>query len=256
MKTASSRRLALLVAVITLITGIVLAQAVAATLAVSHNETWGDHLVDAEGYSVYLYVLDEGGTSTCVDACTNNWPPVTLPEGTEPTVADGLDQSLIGTIQRPNGDAQVTYGGHPLYRFRRDSEPGHTRGQGLGGQFYLVSAAGEPVMEQTQAEVAALPEEEMEALMAAGQLVFRSNCAPCHGDAGQGGIGPAFVGNGRLTDTVYIVNRVLDGFIEHGMPPFGGVLDDHQIAAVTTFIRNSWGNEFGAVLEEEVSAER
>ena len=29
----------------------------------------------------------------------------------------------------------------------------------------------------------------------------------------------------------------------YGMPPFGPVLDDQEIAAVLTFVRGSWGND-------------
>ena len=31
------------------------------------------------------------------------------------------------------------------------------------------------------------------------------------------------------------------------MPPFGQLLNDNDIAALVTYIRNSWGNEAGGV---------
>jgi mono/diheme cytochrome c family protein len=40
------------------------------------------------------------------------------------------------------------------------------------------------------------------------------------------------------------------------MPQFAGTLKDAQIAAVATYIRNSWGNEFGAITEAESAALR
>lgn len=236
--------------------GDVFAQATSATLKLSTDARWGEHLVTEEGRSVYLYLLDEGGASACVDACTNNWPPVTVAAGEAPTVGEGLDASLVGTIERADGTLQVTYGGHPLYTFRRDAEPGHTRGQALGDQFFLVSPAGEAVTEEAAAEVVTLPEEQMAALMEQGELVFSSNCAVCHGAEGQGLIGPRFAGNDALGDKDYVVDRVLNGFIDHGMPAWRNVLSDDQISAVLTFVRNSWGNEFGAVLAEEVAAAR
>lgn len=256
MKTASSRTIALAAVVIALVAGYVLAQQATATLGLAHDEKWGDHLVDSAGHSLYLYVLDEDGTSACVDACTNNWPPLTVDAGTEPTAGEGLDAALVGTAERPDGTLQVTYGGHPLYTFRRDAEPGQTRGQRLGDQFYLVSPEGEAITAEVAADVVTLPEEQMAAVMEEGQLVFSANCAVCHGAEGQGLIGPRFVGNTALADGDYVVGRVLNGFIEHGMPPFKDVLSDEQISAVITFVRNSWGNEFGAVLAEEVAAAR
>jgi mono/diheme cytochrome c family protein len=39
------------------------------------------------------------------------------------------------------------------------------------------------------------------------------------------------------------------------MPPFNG-LSDRQVAAVATYIRNSWGNEFGIVTEAQIAAYR
>lgn len=256
MKTASSRTLALAAALTALVAGYVLAQAAAATLGLAHDERWGDHLVDANGNSLYLYVLDEEGASACVDACTNNWPPLTVDAGSEPSVGDRLDAALVGTVERPDGTVQVTYGGHPLYTFRRDAEAGQTRGQRLGDQFYLVSPAGQAITAEVAADVVTLPEEQMAAVMEAGHQVFSSNCAVCHGAEGQGLIGPRFAGNTALADEDYVVGRVLNGFIEHGMPPFKDVLSDDQISAVITFVRNSWGNEFGAVLAEEVAAAR
>lgn len=227
-----------------------------AGLAVAASDQWGEHLVDSNGFSLYLYVLDEEGTVACVDACSNNWPPFLAQEGEESTIAGELDAALVGAIARPDGTSQVTYGGHPLYSYRRDTEPGHTRGQALGDQFYLLDIAGEAITEEAETEAIELPEEEMAALLEEGGLVFRTHCSVCHGAAGQGGIGPGFVGNSQLNRTDYVVNRILDGFIDHGMPPFEGVLSDRQIAAVSTHIRNSWGNEFGPVLEEEVASER
>jgi mono/diheme cytochrome c family protein len=37
------------------------------------------------------------------------------------------------------------------------------------------------------------------------------------------------------------------------MPPLGQDLNDDEIAAVVTFIRNSWGNQAGAVRQHEVT---
>ena len=223
----------------------------APSLEVGTSEQWGEHLVTADGMSVYLYVLDEDGELACVDACVNNWPPVLAEEGGEPTLGEGLDPELLGTVERPDGAEQLTYGGHPLYTFRRDTEAGHTRGQALGNQFFLVSVEGEAVTEQQEQEAVEVDEETMATLMDDGRLAYSSNCAVCHGAEGQGGIGPGFIGNSVLSGKTFVINRIID----HGMPPFGH-LSDHQIAATATYIRNSWGNEFGPVLEEEVAAER
>jgi hypothetical protein len=40
------------------------------------------------------------------------------------------------------------------------------------------------------------------------------------------------------------------------MPSFAKALDDKQIAQVASYIRNSWGNRFGAVKPDEVAKVR
>jgi len=40
------------------------------------------------------------------------------------------------------------------------------------------------------------------------------------------------------------------------MPPFGDKLNDQQVAAVATFIRNAWGNHFGEVKPQAVAEVR
>lgn len=40
------------------------------------------------------------------------------------------------------------------------------------------------------------------------------------------------------------------------MPPFGQLLNDNDIAALVTYIRNSWGNEAGGVTPLEVKRAR
>src|SRR2546423_1604482 len=53
-----------------------------------------------------------------------------------------------GTIDRPDGTKQVTYGGHPLYYFAGDEKPGTTEGQGIddfGALWWLVAPSGQKI---------------------------------------------------------------------------------------------------------------
>jgi predicted lipoprotein with Yx(FWY)xxD motif len=57
----------------------------------------------------------------------------------------GVQTSLLSTIQRSDGSTEVTYGGHPLYYYAGDSNPGDTNGQGLnqfGAGWYVVTPQG------------------------------------------------------------------------------------------------------------------
>lgn len=246
--------LLLLVTTVALI-GLVASVAAQAAFGVAQNEEYGPHLTTDAGRTLYLYVEDSETESTCVDSCTRNWPPLLVGEG-EVTVGEGADASLLGTITRPDGTEQVTYGGHPLYTFARDTDEGTTRGQRLGDAFFLVSPAGESITDKLPPQRAEIDPELYDTLMADGAQAYTSNCAVCHGAEGGGGIGPKLAGNSVLGGADFVVERVLNGFIEHGMPPFRDSLNDHQIAAVVTYIRDAWGNDFGPVLEEEVSSQR
>jgi mono/diheme cytochrome c family protein len=99
----------------------------------------------------------------------------------------------------------------------------------------------------------AMSEELLAALIAEGEEIFAANCQPCHGPEGGGSEGPALAGNEGLQAQSPILNQVLFGGAY--MPAFAQ-LTDREIAAVATFIRNSWENEFGGVTEETVAAAR
>jgi len=102
----------------------------------------GKALVAANGRTLYLFTADKGRKSSCYRKCAAVWPPLTA---ANPTVGRGLRASLLGTTKRKNGKLQVTYGGHPLYFFAKDTKPGDVRGEGVvhfGGSWWLVSPAG------------------------------------------------------------------------------------------------------------------
>ena len=55
---------------------------------------------------------------------------------------------MLGTTKRTDGKKQVTYGGHPLYFFAKDTKAGDARGEGIvhfGGTWWVVSAVGKPL---------------------------------------------------------------------------------------------------------------
>lgn len=112
------------------------------TLEVADSEL-GSILVDEEGRTLYLFLSDAGGESTCYDECAANWPA--LEADGEPQAGEGVDTSLLGTTERDDGAVQVTYNGMPLYHYAGDQASGDTNGQGIGDVWYVVSADGEPV---------------------------------------------------------------------------------------------------------------
>ena len=106
----------------------------------------GTILVDDHGRTLYRFEKDRRGESACAGGCALEWPPL-ITRG-KPTAAGTAQGSLLGTTRRSDGSRQVTYDGHPLYRFEGDTQPGQTGGQGLrdfGASWFVVSPAGEKV---------------------------------------------------------------------------------------------------------------
>ena len=103
----------------------------------------GSILVNSSGRTLYLFKADVGATSACSGACATAWPPL-LATG-KPTAGSGLTASKLGTTTRSDGSQQVTYNGHPLYLFVKDTKAGQTNGQGVtafGAAWFAVSPAG------------------------------------------------------------------------------------------------------------------
>ncbi len=88
-------------------------------------------------------------------------------------------------------------------------------------------------------------------VMQLGEGVYQSTCAACHGNTGGGeGGGPPLIANFRLEDEGMVIDRILLG--GGYMPGFGWVLSDTEVAAVATYIRNTWDNSHGGVTEAQV----
>jgi predicted lipoprotein with Yx(FWY)xxD motif len=114
-----------------------------ATVGVEPDGSLGKILVDSRGRTLYLFLKDSGGSSTCTAACATAWPP--LRKSGIPLAGPGLNPSKLATIRRPDGTPQVAYNGHPLYRFSGDAKRGDTKGQGLtafGAAWFAVSGGG------------------------------------------------------------------------------------------------------------------
>jgi predicted lipoprotein with Yx(FWY)xxD motif len=99
----------------------------------------GEVLTDGDGRTLYAFLADTDGTSTCNGLCATNWPPLTIEGNIH--VADG-PTAQFGTTVRADGAVQATVAGHPLYRFAADAAPGDTNGQGINGKWFVVDTAG------------------------------------------------------------------------------------------------------------------
>ena len=105
------------------------------------DSSLGKILVDGKGMTLYMFVPDNQGPSTCVDKCLAAWPALAGPA----TAGTGVDASKLGMAARPDGTQQATYGGWPLYTFIQDATPGDVNGQDSGEKWYVIGADGVPI---------------------------------------------------------------------------------------------------------------
>ncbi|HVW18538.1 MAG TPA: hypothetical protein VHB30_09845 [Solirubrobacteraceae bacterium] len=110
----------------------------------------GSYLVDSKGRTLYLFEKDTKGKSACSGSCAKAWPPVLVAKGkSKPTAGTGVKASLLGTVKRSDGTRQVTYKGHPLYLYAGDTKAGQTTGEGLNDAWYVVSASGAKIEDES-----------------------------------------------------------------------------------------------------------
>ncbi|WP_405579042.1 hypothetical protein [Streptomyces sp. NBC_01190] len=106
----------------------------------------GTILFTSKTQALYLFQADKTSKSTCNGACSTAWPPLTV--SGKPTAGSGIKSDLLSTTTRGDGSKQVTYNGHPLYRFAGDKKAGSTNGQGLnafGALWYVVGTNGKEI---------------------------------------------------------------------------------------------------------------
>ena len=111
-------------------------------LSVGTDGALGSYLVGPDGRTLYVFTVDRPGVSNCGGQCIDNWPPLLIGDGQEPTAFEGLDGEL-GVIEREDGlGRQVTYAGAPLYYWLADQLPGDTTGHGVGDVWSVATPSG------------------------------------------------------------------------------------------------------------------
>jgi alcohol dehydrogenase (quinone), cytochrome c subunit len=106
-------------------------------------------------------------------------------------------------------------------------------------------------------------------LVAAGASLYKDRCEKCHGSSGRGGFfsGPPLAGSAvvQAEDPASLINVIVYGptlpkSVSFGawetMPAYADILDDSQIAALSDFLRGSWGNRAAPVTVASVARQR
>jgi predicted lipoprotein with Yx(FWY)xxD motif len=113
----------------------------AAGLFVVQSHTLGAIVIDGQGFVLYRFDADSANPpqSRCVDVCMRDWLPV--PATPELRVV-GIDRQLVGQVARPDGSAQLTLAGWPLYGFAGDRAPGDATGHRHEARWFVITPNG------------------------------------------------------------------------------------------------------------------
>lgn len=120
---------------------------------------------------------------------------------------------------------------------------------------------------EKEAHAALSPESER--ILKLGASLYEKHCEDCHKASGAGEPPhiPALAGNHAVTlsSPVNPIRAVMHGGYPpstqgnprpFGMPPFGNILSDDEVAAVVSFVRNHWGNRASMVTGQQVNPYR
>lgn len=93
-------------------------------------------LVAKDGKTLYYFTPDDAsGKATCSGGCASIWPPLT---GT-PAAGSGVT-GMLTMVMGANG-TQVSYNGHPLYEYSKDTAPGQANGEGIMNKWHAATPA-------------------------------------------------------------------------------------------------------------------
>jgi predicted lipoprotein with Yx(FWY)xxD motif len=107
------------------------------------DSSLGPILTDEDGRTLYAFLNDKNGTSSCTGDCVATWPA--LITKSPAAAGDGAQASLLSQTTRAEGTSQTTYNKWPLYYYAGDAAPGSVDGEGLGGVWFALGADGKLV---------------------------------------------------------------------------------------------------------------
>lgn len=174
-------------------------------------------------------------------------------------------EELVTVLKTGQSDKQATYG--PMAEVVRHSLQHWTDSDLRASVVYLKSLPAQATSEKpakSKISPAAQP-----GILRQGATLYKNHCADCHGENGEGKANqfPALAGNNNVTD-INPANSILmilnGGYAPstsgnpypHGMPPFRNTLKVGEVAILSSYLRNSWGNKASFVSEYEVEKNR
>jgi mono/diheme cytochrome c family protein len=194
-----------------------------------------------------------------------NWYAPSLTSNRETGLGDWEIEEVVDLLETGVSERGAVFG--PMGTVVHDSLQYLTQEDLAAIATYLKAQtqSGEPP-EPSQVKV---PAAQAEAMMRQGGKLYENHCADCHQRHGEGvpRIYPPLVNNEAILMRypVNAIRIVVNGGFPpstegnprpYGMPPFGQDLSDQEIAAVVSYVRQSWGNHAPPVSPVEVSSAR
>ncbi|MGB0386869.1 MAG: thioredoxin domain-containing protein, partial [Ardenticatenaceae bacterium] len=104
---------------------------------------------------------------------------------------------------------------------------------------FLTQASNAPSSDQPRTESAS-PE-----VLALGETVYKENCMSCHGENGEGDVGPALNGSAHTWHhpDPQLIATIRDGIPDSQMVGLGDKLSDEEIEAVISYFKSWWPAE-------------
>lgn len=194
-----------------------------------------------------------------------NWYAPSLNNSTESGLGKRTVEDIVKVLKTGQSEKHATYG--PMAEVVRHSLQYWTDSDLRAMVVYLKSLPSQTTSEaypKSMVSPAAQP-----GILRQGATLYKNHCADCHGANGEGKANqyPALAGNNHVTD-INPSNSILmilnGGYAPstagnpypHGMPPFRNTLKISEVAILTSYLRNSWGNKASFVSENEVEKNR
>ena len=220
----------------------------------------GAYLVEGLGHCIACHgarnvlgaTLDQRGLSGGLIA-SENWYAPSLTSKREASMADWETRHIVALLKDGTAPGASVSGPMADVVFRSTQ---HLSEADLTAMAVYLKK----LPDRTPAPTETPPQRRDAGSLERGARIYDQRCAYCHGDAGQGvpGVLPPLAGNRavNLETPVNLIQMVRHGGYlpatagnprPFGMPPFGHVLDDNEIADVLTYVRSAWGNDAPAV---------
>ncbi|GES29724.1 SCO0930 family lipoprotein [Streptomyces angustmyceticus] len=148
----------------------------AGTLALHQDSELGPVVTDSKGMTLYRFDKDtaDPSKSNCSGSCATTWPVVPADGASAPA---GIDKSKLGSVTRADGTKQLTIGGWPAYRYVKDTKPGDTKGQGVGGTWNALAADGKKAGAEKPGDVSVFNHPQLGSILVDGEgrTLYRFN---------------------------------------------------------------------------------